>query len=140
LRAVLDANVIISGVLAPDGTPARLLAAWRDGAFELIVSPQLLAELRRAFSYPRLHERIDSREASDLLDWLTRFAVVSEDAGDAPVRSADAGDDYLIALAAANDALLVSGDKHLLALADQLPLLSPARFSELVDSAQRRQP
>jgi putative PIN family toxin of toxin-antitoxin system len=134
LRAVLDANVIISGTLAPGGAPARLLAAWRDGAFELIVSPQLLAELSRALSYPRLRDRIDPRDASGLLDWLTRFAVVSEDAGSAPVNSADAGDDYLIALAAANDALLVSGDKHLLELAEQLPILSPARFLELVGS------
>jgi hypothetical protein len=43
------------------------------------------------------------------------------------------GDDYLIALAAAERAMLVSGDKHLLALAEQLPILPPTRFLELVD-------
>jgi len=30
------ANVIISGVLARDGAPARVLAAWREGAFETL--------------------------------------------------------------------------------------------------------
>ena len=108
--------------------------AWREGAFELIVSSQLLAELRRALSYPRLRERIDPQETTDLLEWLTRFATLVDDTGHAPVRSADSADDYLIALAAGNDALLVSGDKHLLDLADELPILPPARFLELVES------
>ncbi|HWG08574.1 MAG TPA: putative toxin-antitoxin system toxin component, PIN family [Solirubrobacteraceae bacterium] len=134
MRAVLDANVIISGVLARDGAPARVLAAWREGAFELIVSQALLAELARAFSYPRLRKRIDPQDAASLLDWPARLAILAEDVETAPARSADAADDYLIALAADNDALLVSGDKHLLALADQLPILPPARFLELVDS------
>lgn len=108
--------------------------AWREGAFELIVSSQLLAELRRALSYPRLREQIDPQDSDALLAWLARFATVADDPGRAPVRSADAADDYLIALAAGNDALLVSGDKHLLALADELPILPPARFLELVES------
>lgn len=135
MRAVLDANLIISALLSPDGAPARVLVAWREGAFELIVSSHLLAELRRALSYPRLRERIDPRDASALLDWLTRLAAFAADTGRAPVRSADAADDYLIAIAAGNDALLVSGDKHLLALAERLPILPPARFLELVESA-----
>jgi putative PIN family toxin of toxin-antitoxin system len=134
LRAVLDANVIISGLLSPAGAPARVLAAWREGAFELIVSSKLLAELQRALSYPRLREHIDRQDSDALLDWLARFATVAEDPGHVPVRSADAADDYLIALAAGNDALLVSGDKHLLDLADELPILPPARFLALVES------
>lgn len=32
----------------PDGATARLLQIWVDGGFELIVSAQLLAELKRA--------------------------------------------------------------------------------------------
>jgi predicted nucleic acid-binding protein len=63
------------------------------------------------------------------------LAAFAADTGRAPVRSADAADDYLIAIAAGNDALLVSGDKHLLALAERLPILPPARFLELVESA-----
>jgi putative PIN family toxin of toxin-antitoxin system len=134
LRAVLDANVIISGVLARDGAPARVLAAWGKGAFELIVSPALLAELGRAFSYPKLRERIDPQDAASLLHWLSRLAILAEDVETASARSADPADDYLIALAAGNDALLVSGDKHLLDLAKELPILPPARFLELIDS------
>lgn len=134
MRAVLDANVIISGLLAPRGVPARLLIAWREGAFELIVSPRLLAELNRVFAYPKLSTRIESGDAQSLIDLLSRLASLVEDADDAPARSADPADDYLLALAAANDALLISGDKHLLALADGLPILRPSQFLALVES------
>ncbi|HEY1451042.1 MAG TPA: putative toxin-antitoxin system toxin component, PIN family, partial [Solirubrobacteraceae bacterium] len=112
MRAVLDANVIISGVLSPEGAPARLLVAWREGAFELIVSPKLLAELDRAFAYPKLRSRVGSDQAQSLLDWLGHLASLVEDVDEAPVRSVDPADDYLLALAGSGDALLVSGDKH----------------------------
>jgi len=50
VRAVLDVTVLISGILSPTGTPARLLLAWQAGEFELMVSPALLDELRRALA------------------------------------------------------------------------------------------
>jgi putative PIN family toxin of toxin-antitoxin system len=134
LRAVLDANVIISGVLSPEGAPARLLVAWREGAFELIVTPKLLAELDRAFAYPKLRSRVGTDEAQSLLDWLGRLASLVKDVDEAPVRSMDPADDYLLTLAAASDALLVSGDKHLLDLTDDFPILRPAHFLTVVES------
>jgi putative PIN family toxin of toxin-antitoxin system len=132
LRAVLDPNVIISALLSLSGAPARVLVAWREGTFELVVSAKLLAELQRALRYPKLSARIGPEDAAALIEWLTRLATVAEDPGEAPVHSADEADDYLIALAAAHDALLVSGDKHLLALAEGLPIATPARFLELL--------
>jgi uncharacterized protein len=130
LRAVLDPNVLISALLSPRGAPARALLAWREGLFELVVSPKLLAELQRALGYPKLSARVKPDEAAALVDWLTRFATVAEDQDKAPARSADAGDDYLIALAASRDALLVSGDNDLLELGEELPIVAPAGFLE----------
>jgi predicted nucleic acid-binding protein len=49
------------------------------------------------------------------------------------VRSPDPGDDYLLALAASEHAALVSGDEHLLGLADDLPIFSPARFLRILE-------
>jgi uncharacterized protein len=137
VRAVLDPNVIISALLSPEGVPARTLLAWQRGLFELVVSAGLLAELQRALTYPKLRSRIDPPAAAELIEWLTRNATLAEDPVDAPARSADPGDDYLLALAAAERTMLVSGDKHLLSLAERLPILSPARFLELVESRQR---
>ena len=60
MRAVLDANVLISAILSPRGTPARLVLAWQAGAFDLVVSPLLLAEVRHAMAYPKLVRRVPS--------------------------------------------------------------------------------
>jgi putative PIN family toxin of toxin-antitoxin system len=129
LRAVLDPSVIISGLLSPAGNPARLLSAWERGEFELTVSPALLEELERALAYPRLRRHVSEEDAERVLQWLAESArVVSDPASAPPVHSADPGDDYVIALAESRQAILVSGDKHLLDLADRIPVLAPADF------------
>jgi uncharacterized protein len=134
LRAVLDPNVIISALLAPAGTPAAIVRAWSAGAFELIASPLLLAELKRALAYPKLRTRIHRDEASAIVDWLERSPTIVQDPDEPPPQaSEDPGDDYLIALAAHEHAALVSGDRHLLELAAELPIFAPADFLALLD-------
>ncbi len=127
MRAVLDPNVLISALLSRDGTPAKLIARWLRGEFELIVSPQLLDELKRALAYPKIRAHLDRDEASEFLDLLNAAAVTAEDV-EATSRSADPADDYLIALAEHKRAILVSGDKDLLDLGPALPIENPARF------------
>lgn len=106
-----------------------MLRAWLEGRFDLIASPLLLAELERALSYPKLRERVAEAAAKTLVEWIGREAVLLADPGQAPmVRSEDPGDDYLLALAEHGRAVLVSGDRHLLALGDELPVLTPRRF------------
>jgi len=134
LRAVLDPNVIISGLLSPEGSPARALLAWQRSEFELVASPLLLAELERALSYPKLRRRIPTDEAQAVLEWLARSATIMPDPErPPPVRSVDPGDDYLVALASSESAVLVSGDAHLLSLAGELPIHSPASFLVLLE-------
>jgi len=134
LRAVLDPNVIISALLSPKGSPARLIDAWQQGRFELVVSSALLTELERALAYPKLRKRIEADEAARVLTWLAGSARLAEDPDDLPpVRSPDPGDDYLIALAHGEGAALVSGDDHLLQLAGSLPVFPPAEFLKLLE-------
>lgn len=132
MRAVVDPNVLISALLTRDGAPARVLRAWLSGAFELIVSPMLLNELRRALGYPKLRKRVPEAEADGFLALLEHSAVVVEDPSTPlAIRSPDPGDDYLLALAAGQQAALVPGDGHLLSLRDgDLPIYSPAEFIE----------
>jgi uncharacterized protein len=133
VRAVLDPNVIISALLSPEGAPARAVRAWLHGEFELVVSPLLLNELSRALAYPKLRKRIEPEEADHVVDWLGRAGTMSPDPDDPPlIRSPDPGDDYLIALAQAERAALVSGDQHLLGLAEDLPIFSPVVFLDLL--------
>ena len=134
MRAVLDVNVLISAILSPTGTPARLLLAWQTGTFELVISPALLDELRRALAYPKLRRLIHMIEAEAFVAWITEAATLARDpAGPPPVDSPDPGDAYLLALADAADAVLVTGDRHLLGLADAFPVRAPARFLSMLD-------
>jgi putative PIN family toxin of toxin-antitoxin system len=137
VRAVVDPNVIISAVLSPSGAPARVMTAWLEGGYELVVSPLLLEELERALSYPKLRKRITEAETRELLDLLRREADLRDDlAGSPPVPSPDPGDDYLITLAAATQSIIVSGDRHLLVLSDELPVYTSGAFLSLIEEAQ----
>ena len=114
-----------------------VLRAWQDGQFELIVSPLLRAELGRALAYPKLRRRVWAEEAESVLDCLRRAATVAPDPeGSPPIRSRDPGDDYLLALAASEQALLVSGDEHLLSPEGESPIHSPACFLSLLESQE----
>lgn len=138
MRAVLDPNVIISGLLSPGANAANLLRAWERGEFELIVSTALLEELERALGYPKLRRHIPEEEAQRVLRWLTESATVAVDPAEPPpILSVDSGDDYLIALAASRRAILVSGDRHLLDLADRIPILEPALFLKYLSEQDR---
>jgi len=134
VRAVLDPNVPISALLSTGGAPARVVGEWFSGRFELIVSPRLLAEVERALGYPKLRARISEQDAHDVVQLLRRSATTARDPEDPLAqRSADPGDDYLLALAASERAALVSGDKHLLALEHELPVFSPSSFLVLLE-------
>ena len=66
-------------------------------------------------------------DADAFVAWIARSAILAADPEAAPaIRSADPNDDYLLALAAAERAVLVSGDGHLTVLADRLPIRTPA--------------
>lgn len=133
MRVVLDPNVVISGVLSSRGAPADVLRALAAGEFELIVSQVLLHELERALAYPKLRRHIDEAAAVELVRWLAGSATHAADpAPEPPVHSLDPDDDYLIALASAHRAALVSGDKHLLTLEGELPVFSPRAFIDLL--------
>lgn len=47
MRVVLDTNVVLSGFFF-GGVPGRVLEAWRDGRFILVLSAPILSEYREA--------------------------------------------------------------------------------------------
>jgi hypothetical protein len=129
VRAVLDVNVLISAALSARGPSAEILSHNRDGAFELVVSELLIAELTRTLAYPKLRKRIPAEKAAAFVSWVRDHGTLAEDPPDpAPLSSPDPDDDYLLALAISQRAFLVTGDRHLLGLSGDLPILTPAGF------------
>ena len=129
MRAVVDVNVLISGVLSAKGSSAELLRASRDGRFELVISEMLLTELKRALAYPKLRKRVSAEKAAAFANWIRDHGTLAEDPATPPsVGSRDPDDDYLLALAIDRRAYLVSGDQDLLVLSEDFPILTPAEF------------
>ncbi|MGH7807797.1 MAG: hypothetical protein ACRENT_06855 [Thermodesulfobacteriota bacterium] len=42
-RVGFDANQFVSAIIRPDGLPAKALNAWREGLFELVISPSIIS-------------------------------------------------------------------------------------------------
>jgi uncharacterized protein len=128
-RAVLDPSVLVSALISPSGVPAKLLLEARSGRFELIVSPLLLEELEEVLRREKFRRYVGLDAVEAYLSVLGRDASFAADPeAPPPIRCADPGDDYLIALAHDQNAALVSGDSHLLDLAAKAPICSPADF------------
>ena len=51
---VVDTNVVVSGLLNPNGPPARILDAILDGRVRLVYDARILAEYRDVLHRPRL--------------------------------------------------------------------------------------
>jgi predicted nucleic acid-binding protein len=109
LGVLLDTNVLLAGLAYPASIPGRLLAAWRFGALEVVLSEFILEELRRTL--PRLRHRhgLDRSAIDDLVEALT---ILVE----------------LAALQPGSAQVLITGDQALLALRERYPILSPAGF------------
>jgi putative PIN family toxin of toxin-antitoxin system len=132
-RAVVDPNVLISAFISQHGgSPDLIVRAWREGAFELVVSPQLIAELTDVLGRPKFALQAADGRAEAYIAALTGDALQIDDPPDPPAASPDRGDDYLIALAGASRAdVIVSGDTHLTQLVDPIPpVLTPRQFIE----------
>jgi uncharacterized protein len=128
-RAVLDPGVLVSALITPTGTPAKLLSATRDGSFELIVSPLLLEELMLVLQREKFRRYVDLGLVDRYVELLRRDAAMAADPTEPPpIRCADPDDDYLIALAHSCSAALVTGDGHLLELAGDIPIFTPSEF------------
>jgi putative PIN family toxin of toxin-antitoxin system len=131
---IIDANVMVSGAGDLRGTPpVAVVNAVVDGVVRLVVSTALLAEYRRVLSRPKLR-RVHGLDAAgiDAFLWLVddRAQLVVAPATD--VAAPDPGDQHLWdLLAAAPEAILVTGDRKLLESSD-FPgrILSPREFVE----------
>lgn len=128
LRLVLDTNVLVSGLAYPGSVPGRIVAAWRQGSLEVALSRYILDELVRVL--PRLSRiRLTPSEIRDLADSFMFLADIVEPAGKPDENLRDTADQpVLLTLVAAKADYLITGDKDLLALASQYPIVTPAEF------------
>lgn len=133
LRIVIDTNVLLSGIAYPTSVPGEILAAWRHGAVEVLLSNFILEELRRVL--PRLshRHRLTATEIDDLVDGLSIMAEIIEPSIEVDHDLRDLNDQPVLGTLVASLKMssvdyLITGDKDLLVLADRYPIVTPAAF------------
>ena len=137
LRVVLDTNVLLSGIAYPSSIPGKIMAAWRHGSLDIVLSNFILDELRRVLLRLRSRHGLTAAEINDLVDSLALLAeTVEPKAGLLETALRDASDQPVLGtlLAARSTSIasyLVTGDKDLLVLAERYPVITPAGFWEI---------
>ena len=142
LRAVVDTNIFVSGLITANGTPYQLLEAWRVGAFVLLVAPPQKEELERVLKRPIFSQRYGlTEERIDywllLVDALGFSVPVRRRL---PVHVRDRRDDHILAAALGGRAdYLVTSDRDILALnahprLKSLRIVTATDFLELLSS------
>lgn len=133
IKAVLDTNVVISGLLWA-GAPRKVLQAADEERFFLFTSKELLEELAHVLCRPQFKTFLGRREL-DFKDALTQVVRLARLVVPKPLSGViiarDPSDDMVLACAvtaAAN--VIVSGDEHLLALRNfrGIPIIKPVVF------------
>lgn len=136
MRAVIDTNVLLSGLLW-HGAPHTLLEGVREGMLGLVSSPALLAELERVISRPKFDAILTRSQTSphQSLAELRQLAEIIEPAPLPQPICRDPDDDAVLALAIAAQAdLIISGDDDLLTLAHYrgIQIVTPAEAVRLI--------
>lgn len=111
-RVVIDTSLLVRMVT---GTPASspLYRLWREGRFELVLSPDLLKELETVLSRPGLQKYLRPGIARAFLDLLSAEATMVTPAISVSL-CRDPKDDLLLEIAVASQAdYLVSADRDL---------------------------
>lgn len=130
MKVVLDTNTIVSAI-GWEGPPARIFRACRAGRFSLLTSPQLLEELTRVLTYPRLRVIAEHPDLPQILEWLHAPERVVFPRRPIDVITVDVSDNRVleVAVEGRGDAI-ISGDEHLLALKifEGIPMLTASAF------------
>lgn len=113
MKVVLDTNVLISGIFFT-GPPHRILKAWRDGRIQFVLTASIIDEyLRVAERLSAKYPEIPIQPILELL--IDRSQLIQAAPLPEPVCQ-DSDDDRFVAAAFAADAVIISGDRHLLAV------------------------
>lgn len=121
--------------MLPKSTPGQVIAAWRAGHFNLVLSDSMLDEIGAVLGYPKIRKRIGWDEDTIIrYSTLLRFeAEIVDIQGTQAHVPRDAKDNMVLATLLASKAdCLVTGDLDLLTLADQYPICTPADFSKRI--------
>lgn len=111
---VVDVNVWISAFLSPRSTAAHVLLRLIEQDATVLATPILLEELTHTLGGRKFHRYTAGGQGAEFITRVEQTVHLVPDVEDPPQATRDPCDDYLIAVAVAHKAVLISGDKDLL--------------------------
>lgn len=140
IRAVLDTNVLFSGIIGvtrETSTPGAIVRAWQAAAFELITSEHIRAEVQRTLTEnPYFSSRLAAEDVTANLESLAADAIQAVVTVQVVGVASHPEDDLVLAAAVSAGAdYLVTGDRELRALGQYrgVSILDPRAFLTLVE-------
>ena len=131
IKIVIDTNVIISALLF-GGVPGKLIDLWKEGHVKPLISEAMMLEYLRVLAYPKFKLSEDEINYIIHQEILPFFKVIKTKPG-AVVITEDPEDDKFIQCAEAGNAkIIISGDRHLLALKSHrgIKIMTPNEYLE----------
>lgn len=134
----MDANVFVSAVLKPQSDLARIFDLLKAGKVKLIISSDILSEIRGVLLYPKLRKRHrrTPRKIDDFLKRTVRVSIITSGKMKVEEIKDDPEDNKYLAAAAEGKAdFIISGDHHLkeLGIFQGIRILSPSMFLKLME-------
>ena len=137
MRAIADTTILVRALIKPQGTVGPVLRRLRDGAYRLLYSESLLAELVDVLHRPRIRNKYgitpdDVATVLNLIDLRGELVI--------PQRCItvcrDPKDNQVLEASIAGRAdVIVSGDEDLLVLHpfESIPIVVPADFLAMLN-------
>jgi putative PIN family toxin of toxin-antitoxin system len=140
IKAVIDTNVLVSGLFAESGSIAEMMDLWIDERFELVTSEKILSELYRVLHKSTIQEHFKPSEEDiiEYLDTLREKATITPGLYQTDKLQKDPTDNMVLAcgLEAKAD-YIVSGDKHLRNL-KQFQGIKVVNVKEFVEKVRKK--
>lgn len=138
LRAVVDTNVLISGLFGIQNSPSsQILKAYRNQKIILVTSPVILEEVSEVINREKIVKltKMSAGERTDFMDKLIERSDVTPGKQLAEQAGRDIKDDKFLACAIeAKVDYLVTGDEDLLVLIEYegIKIITPREFFEIL--------
>ncbi|MCX5806849.1 MAG: putative toxin-antitoxin system toxin component, PIN family [Proteobacteria bacterium] len=119
IKAVLDTNIIVSGIVSPKGSTRKLLELSKEETFKVVTSILINREILEVLHRNSIYTKYGLNEAiiDDIASFLYEGTILTEDSYEIMKIKKDPEDDKFINCAVEGEAdYIVSGDKHLLDL------------------------
>lgn len=130
-KAVIDTNIIISGIIWPSSYPAAVLKLFRQNKIVVVLSKELFTEIQDNLTAIGIKYNFNQRLIIEWLELLKKYAFWTADLPIDITVCRDPDDNMVLATAIAGKTdYIITGDKDLLALKKykQIRILSAKNF------------